>query len=201
LRVQLSEQLREQLREQLNVQLSEQLRVQLFNQLNVQLFDQLFSQLFDQLFSQLSDQLLDQLSDQLRGPVVCPVVNQLSGQLFNQLSDQLREQYVYTYFWGQQDSFWIAFYLFAAKIGVRFAKENLELLNNWSAISRSTSWWWPYENICIMSERHTYVEFDNQNRLHCLKDKAVSFSDGWGVYAIHGIRFDEKLFKKLVLIP
>jgi hypothetical protein len=58
----------------------------------------------------------------------------------------------------------------------------------WIDQARYCHWWWPYKGIVIASERHSSVSFDSNRRLHNENDLAVKYPDGWGVYAIHGVR-------------
>jgi len=94
--------------------------------------------------------------------------------------------------WGQQDSYWIAFYLFARDIlGVQYNPERNEELNIWADIARSCGWWWPYENVCVISERPTSVSWETGTdtpRIHCANGPAILTRDGHEVYAWHGIR-------------
>jgi hypothetical protein len=192
---QLYDQLRGPLYDQLYGQLSDQLRGQLSDQLSDQLRGPLRGQLHDQLYGQLSDQLRGQLSDQLsgqlRGPLYGQLYDQLHGQLYDQLRGQLHGQpveYKYTYWWGQQDAFWIAFYVFCGYIGVKYSAKEAEHLSWHKEIAESMMWWWPYENLVICCERPNVVQFDRRGRLHCSDGPAVSFRDGWAVYAWHGVR-------------
>lgn len=99
----------------------------------------------------------------------------------------------YTSFWGQQDSYWIAFYKFCRDVvGVKYEKKDSEVLDLWADIAESAMWFWPYENICIVSERPSSVKMDVRRRIHSLDSAAVTFRDGWSVYAIHGVRVPEK---------
>jgi len=195
LRGQLSGQLSDQLRGQLWGQLSDQLRDQLSDQLRDQLWgqlrDQLRGQLRDQLSGQLSDQLRDQLSDQLRdqlsGQLRDQLWGQLSGQLWDQLWDQLRGQ-LSNYFAGSHWAAWEVFYDFCKKIGVRYNEWQSTTLDLWIQQSLNCHWWWPYEGIVLASERPTICRTDDRGRLHSMEGPALGYSDGWGVYASHGVR-------------
>ena len=45
--------------------------------------------------------------------------------------------------------------------------------------------------IAILCDRPDQIELDNRGRLHCETGPAVRYPDGWGVYAIHGVRVPE----------
>lgn len=98
-----------------------------------------------------------------------------------------------TYFWGQQDSYWIAFYKFCRDvIGIKYENKKSDILDLWGDVAESAMWFWPYEGICIVSERPSVVRMDKRGRIHSLDLPAVSFRDGWSVYAIHGVRVPMK---------
>ena len=97
-------------------------------------------------------------------------------------------KYLSASFFGQQESYWIAYYLFAEKIGVKYSKENSALLQQWAKLSLSINWWSPYDEACFISDRPKVVKFDNENRLHREDGLAVEYRDGWGVCAWHGTR-------------
>ena len=63
---------------------------------------------------------------------------------------------------------------------------------------QAACWWYPHSDFIIACERPTVIkrELVNHNvprgwgshRLHSLDGPAVGFRDGWGVYAVHGVR-------------
>ncbi|TDB96328.1 DUF6745 domain-containing protein [Actinomadura sp. 7K534] len=77
--------------------------------------------------------------------------------------------------------------------GVVFTPEQNCLLDLWGAAVRSCGWWWPREDVCVVSERpveiHTEVWGDEgQVRLHRPDGPALRFADGWDVHAWHGTK-------------
>lgn len=97
------------------------------------------------------------------------------------------DEYVNGSFFGQQDSYWIAYYLFAERIGVDFG-DNSKLLRLWADISESVNWWTPFEGVCFLVDRPMVTKMDNEGRLHREDGPAVEYRDGWGVYSWHGTR-------------
>jgi hypothetical protein len=61
-------------------------------------------------------------------------------------------------------------------------------LNLWLAEGESLHWWFPYDGIVFLSERHDRVLKDREGRLHCEDGLACGYPDGWGVYAWHGVQ-------------
>ena len=147
---------------------------------------QLWDQLGDQLRAQLGDQLRDQLGDQLRA--------QLGDQLRDQLRDQLGGQkdiYDGNYLWGSQDLYWIAWYTFSNKIGVKFTADQSRKLEIMQSIGFECEWWWPYEGICFVSEKPVEINWDDRKLLHAETKAAIKYDDGYSLYAWHGTRIPE----------
>jgi len=77
--------------------------------------------------------------------------------------------------------------------GVVFTPEQSRFLDLWAAVARACGWWWPYEHVCVVSERpvemHTEVWGDQgQVRLHRPDGPALRYADGWDAHAWHGTR-------------
>ena len=160
------------------------------DQLRGQLRDQLRGQLGDQLRGQLRDQLRGQLYDQLRGQLY----DQLGGQLYDQLRGQLYDQ-LYRNFWGQHEAWWIAFLLWGQQIGAHYTPVLREQLDWWATLARACGWWWPYAHVCLVSERPSVVHTDAQYRLHCEDGPAMAFTDGYGLWAWHGVRISQAIIE------
>jgi len=68
----------------------------------------------------------------------------------------------------------------------------------WEATVESACWWWPYRRFVMICERPTVIHRElttpgvdrgiGSHRLHCDDGPAVAWPDGWGVYAVHGVR-------------
>lgn len=87
---------------------------------------------------------------------------------------------------GQHDAGWLSFYSYMREVvGL---KEQTDKVTGLMALARCCGWAAPYENACYLSERHTTLKRDAQGRLHCLDGAAVQYPDGWGVYAVRGVR-------------
>jgi hypothetical protein len=96
---------------------------------------------------------------------------------------------VYCAGYGQHDADWLSFYDYFAEVcGLNAQTAKLEGLR---ALAQSAGWFWPHEHICWVCERQSGVYLDDQGRIHNETGLAVAFPDGWGVYAIHGVRVPE----------
>jgi hypothetical protein len=54
-------------------------------------------------------------------------------------------------------------------------------------IARACGWWFPFENVCFVSERPTAVRREDSGRMHAPNGFALEYRDGWGVCAWHGV--------------
>ncbi len=84
---------------------------------------------------------------------------------------------------GQHDASWVGYYDYLSKIGIK----GTESLEGIKTITQSCGWWWPFENLCILSDRPTEITRDNRGRLHNETGMVMRYADGWGFYAWHGI--------------
>jgi hypothetical protein len=97
------------------------------------------------------------------------------------------------YFGGQQWIHWKALYKFAERIGVEFSKEDSQLLDEWFNESKHLHWWFPFTDVCYISERPIRLTVNEAGALHNEKFKAIEYADGWGMYYLNGIKVPEYL--------
>ena len=84
---------------------------------------------------------------------------------------------------GTHDAGWVSHYDYLKTIGIK----GLETLDGIINLTKSAGWWWPYQDLCILTERPISIKRDNRGRLHNEKGMVVKYSDGWGFYAWHGV--------------
>ena len=77
---------------------------------------------------------------------------------------------------------------------MRYTADQQAKLELWLRQSRQLHWWFPYEGIVLACERHTSAHVDDRGRLHHPTEMACGYSDGWGIYAWHGVRIPESYF-------
>jgi len=87
-------------------------------------------------------------------------------------------------------SHWLAFGEYFKEV-CKMDEQTKNLLGLWK-ISQNAGYWIPHENICLVSERPQKIKTDNIGRLQDYNDYAISYSEGWGICAIHGVRVPEK---------
>ena len=118
----------------------------------------------------------------------------------NQVRDQVRAQVeaqVWAAGYGQHDAGWLSFYAyFAMVIGVADAARLAPLCR----LSAAAGWWWPFERLCIVTDRPMALGLDAEGRLHSASGPALQYRDGWGITAWHGTRIpDEWIGEKSTL--
>jgi len=121
-------------------------------------------------------------------PEIIKVSSPLEAEkLINKAKGNKAAVYNGTYFWGQQDNYWIAFYQFCEQIGVKYTKDQSKLLEQWSKLAKSCGWVYFYEKAAIICDRPEFVSMKD-GRLHNEGKMAIKYRDGWGIYALNGIR-------------
>jgi hypothetical protein len=118
----------------------------------------------------------------------------LSPKAGYELAEKLVPGSGYSCCFGQADAHWLAFYTFFAEhLNVEKAKDVLPL----AEAAKEVSWWWPYDEACIVSERpeeiHTRLVDNNRRVLHNETGPAVKFRDGYSAWEVEGVRVTEKV--------
>ena len=137
-------------------------------------------------------QVRAQVRDQVRDQVGAQVRAQVSDQVWAQVRDQVSDQ-VSRAAYGLHDSEWLSFYDFFRE---ECSVESCKRLDGLSKIAKSAGWFWPFTNVCILSERPCELHRDPRFRLHCEDGPAIKYPDGWCIYAWHGIRVDSRIIEK-----
>ncbi len=75
----------------------------------------------------------------------------------------------------------------------RFGLGGITPLNGLIELSKCCGWWAPYQNAAILQHRHCELHQNAQGRLHKDGGMAVKYRDGWGVYALNGVRVPQWL--------
>ena len=96
--------------------------------------------------------------------------------------------------YGQHESGWLSFYSFFREIcGLQ---EQTQKLVGLLELAQSCGWILPHENICFASERHNILNRDAQGRLHSTSGPALMYPDGFGIWAVHGVRLPEYVIER-----
>ena len=97
------------------------------------------------------------------------------------------------WYWGVS---FVNFFFDVCKL--KLSKDIMERTTAYRKVCESVNYIWPNKDFVIVCARPTKILRNAQGRLHNIKGKAIEYPDGWGIYAINGVRFDEKLFKTII---
>lgn len=118
------------------------------------------------------------------------VRDSVGNHIWNSVRDSVRDS-VWDSGYGQHDASWLGFYeYFAQECSLHEETRKLEGL--WK-IAKNAGWFISHEEICFISERPNKLNRDEQGRLHSEEEVAISYPDGWSIYAWHGIRVPEDI--------
>ncbi len=143
----------------------------------------------------LRDQL-EQLRRQISNPVYDQLLSLFKGrraglqvweklQALTQDSEQLKNQIKNACF-GQHDLYWLGYWQFVRKIlGAEYTGTNPDGMLQ---VAFNSGWWWPYDGVCILSERPQEAHKDEDGRYHRRDGLAIRYPDGSGVATWHGTR-------------
>jgi hypothetical protein len=174
------------LHDNLGVSLHASLGVSLRDSLQVSLWDSLGASFRNNLQVSLGASLYDSLQASLQVSLGTSTASLMASlrDSFDNPRDGFGQEW-----WGQHDSYWIAFYLFCRDVfGIKYNAQNSFDLDLWRDVAQSCCWWWCYQNYVIVSERPTIVRLDDREVLHSEDGPALQFLDGWAVHSWHGVR-------------
>lgn len=92
--------------------------------------------------------------------------------------------------YGSHDANWLGFYeFFRNELKIEEAKDLDPLME----LSKVAGWWWPYENICIVSELPLECHVNEAGDLHKDGGAALLYSDGFAMYYLNGIEVTKEV--------
>ena len=103
-------------------------------------------------------------------------------------------QFFDTWFWGAWDYYWI-WLDGGRRVGAVYKPELNEALNDHCTIARSIGYWYPFFDFCVITDRPERITLDNRNRLHGEDDAALRYRDGYGLWAINGLRLPAQIIE------
>ncbi len=150
----------------------------------------------DQVWTKVRGEVRDVVRDQVRNQVR----DQVWDQVWAQVRDQVRDQVYLTFCqYGAYcaNANWVAYVQYFQKFNIcKIENENFEAFsklinaNVYDAIQLDGAY--------IGCEMPVEVHRDSQNRLHSTGGMAIKWSDGWGLYSLWGVRFDEELYNRVI---
>ena len=196
-RDQVSDQVSDQVRAQVSAQVSDQVSAQVLDQVS----DQVSAQVLDQVSAQVSAQVLDQVSDQVSAQVSDQVSDQVSAQVSDQVSAQVRAQVSdqvsaqvrdfasYRYWWlpGQFQGFWLSYYEALSDFC------SFEKLEGLVTVANNCAFAWTFPDVVVFCQPPVEIHRNAAGQLHCETGPAITFADGWGVWALNGVRVTQEI--------
>jgi hypothetical protein len=132
------------------------------------------------------------LRSPLEGVIGVEFVRQLlknsSKEVWGQVGDQVRDQ-VRLALWGQHEAGYLSWFDTFRRFGLKCCDRMGGLIK----VAQCAGWWWPMRGVVILTERPSELHRDEQGGLHSESGPAVLYRDGWGVWAIHGVRVSEQI--------
>ena len=102
----------------------------------------------------------------------------------------LRDEWMECNSWGQHDANWLGFYDYFREVcGLVDQTKKLEPL---TALAKETGWHLFYKNVAILSEKPTLLKRDERGRLHCTDGAALTYTDGFSLYHMSGVRVSKE---------
>jgi len=80
---------------------------------------------------------------------------------------------------------------------LELSKDIMEKALAYRKVCESVNYIWPNSDFVMVCARPIHILKDGMSRLHSITGKAIEYPDGWGLYMINGIRFEEELWKKI----
>ncbi len=84
--------------------------------------------------------------------------------------------------YGLHDASWLSFYDYFLPY-----LDNLDIIKPLINLSQEVGWWWPMDEAVIITEKPQFICRDDEFRLHHDSRMALEYSDGFGIYAWHGV--------------
>lgn len=143
--------------------------------------------------------------------VWAPVVSEIQTRAWERLRAHVNERHAHRWPWARawsvvrdlyrlvafQDALhapvgdratpdWLAAYDFFGRVcGV----EAVGHLDGLMELTRAAGWcWWPQRGAVVLCERPDQLHLDDQGRLHASRGPALTYPDGWSLWAWHGVR-------------
>ena len=148
------------------------------------------------------------VDDAVHGAVGDAVGDAVGNVIRNAVRDTIQRTWT-NYLGGQ---FWVGSGRYWGGAWTSFFREvcHLELLGDLWARGKayehaleSACWWWPHRDFIMVCERPLIIHRElvdpahprgwGSHRLHCNDGPAIVWPDGWGVWAIHGVRVSQRV--------
>jgi hypothetical protein len=140
----------------------------------------------------------DILKKEMPKIIICESPLQIQKEINKTLGNKKEQYYKFNNYMDISDFGWVAYSDFFIKNGLLKKKyEKFEKYKNLidCGIFMSVC----FSDVFYISRPPIFLNKNISNKLHCTVGKAIEFSDGFGIYFVHGIKIDEKTFKAIFI--
>ena len=145
------------------------------------------------------------VGDAVRDAVRGAVGDAVDGAVGDAVREAVRDAKLKWHYWlGGQ--FWVGGWWYGSPSYISFFTDvcKLELdidiqerATAYRKICESVNYIWANKDFVMVCARPKVISRNINGRLHLETGKAIEYPDGWGLYFLNGVRFDEELFKKV----
>ncbi|MBP7863031.1 hypothetical protein KA183_15195 [bacterium] len=140
--------------------------------------------------AKIKDKVLEETSLFISHELVSPLQRQLEACILEPLRREmtvnngiLLGRQTWECCFGQHDAPWLSYFDYLSRLGLAEA----DAVSGLKKVARAAGWWWPYKNLCILTERPKQLNRENRLYLHSESGAAIEYPDGWGIYSYRGI--------------
>jgi len=147
----------------------------------------------DSVSASVSDSVSASVSASVRASVLASVSDSVLASVRDSVSASVSASVRDWYYrdFGQYATWWLSFYDFMATV---LAVDNSPLKGN-EALCREAGFSLLFWELALVSEKPTHIHRNEQGRLHKDGGPALIHSDGFGVWALNGIRMKPEYIK------
>ncbi len=96
--------------------------------------------------------------------------------------------------WGWGVAF-VNFFFDICKL--KLAKDIMERAEAYRKVCESVNYIWPNSEFVMVCARPIRISRDEAGRLHSDSNKAIEYPDGYGLYMLHGVKFEKELWEQV----
>jgi hypothetical protein len=137
---------------------------------------------------------LERLIQRVLIPVRDQVAREARDRLDADLAKRVRGWSLHAVY-GQHDAAWLAGFDFLGRVAPQASA--VAKLAGLMQIARTAGWWWPFEQVAVVSERPAVLARDDQGRLHGGDGPAIAYSDGLALHCWRGMPVPADLIGRL----
>jgi len=156
-----------QVEKQVKDQVSNQVKNQVWDQVKDQVSNQVWNHVWNQVWHQVRNQVWNHVWNQVSNQVSDQVRNQVWNQVWYQVKDQVGNQVGSPGCYGCHDAHLLA------QLSIFKTVQETKKLEGLILLAESTGWFWPYEDLVIMTERPSRILYQNDLPVF------IEYPDGW----------------------